>query len=263
MPDKRTHRGAHPDDAALFSTEKLAVLRSAVADLSLLLTRGYADKSALKLVGDRYGLRQRQRTAVMRSSCADANLEARLGRMLGRDALEGRVIGIDGYNVLITLESALAGGLLLRGRDGCLRDLASIHGTYRRVTETALALEHAGRFLEEGGAAGSLWLLDRPVSNSGRLKKLMEDLARENEWPWEVRLVRMRSSRRGPARRPRATARCSTDAGPGSTSRPRSWRPGCRTPGSWIWEGTHDEAPVAIPSFLDNNRKNVPGGRKP
>jgi hypothetical protein len=189
MPDKRTHRGAHPDDAALFSTEKLAVLRSAVADLSLLLTRGYADKSALKLVGDRYGLRQRQRTAVMRSSCADANLEARLGRMLGRDALEGRVIGIDGYNVLITLESALAGGLLLRGRDGCLRDLASIHGTYRRVTETALALEHAGRFLEEGGAAGSLWLLDRPVSNSGRLKKLMEDLARENEWPWEVRLV--------------------------------------------------------------------------
>jgi hypothetical protein len=189
MPDKRTHRGAHPDDGALFGPETLEILRSAVGDLSLLLTRGYAERSALKLVGDRYGLRQRQRNAVLRSSCADGKLEARRARRLDPGALKGRALGIDGYNVLITIESALAGGVLLRGRDGCLRDLASIHGTYRKVDETVPALEHAGRFLEDRGIAGALWLLDRPVSNSGRLKALMEDLAREHRWPWEVRLA--------------------------------------------------------------------------
>ena len=52
MPDKRTHRGAHPRDAALFASEKIDAIRSAGADFSLLLGKGYADKSALKLVGD-------------------------------------------------------------------------------------------------------------------------------------------------------------------------------------------------------------------
>ena len=44
-------------------------------------------------------------------------------------------------NVLITLESALGGGVLLRCRDGCLRDMASLHGTYRIVDETDPALD--------------------------------------------------------------------------------------------------------------------------
>jgi len=34
-----------------------------------------------------------------------------------------------------------------------------------------------------------LWLLDSPVSNSGRLKTLLGQLARDNGWPWEVRLT--------------------------------------------------------------------------
>ena len=37
-----------------------------MSDLSWLLEKGYADRSALKLVGDRYRLRQRQRTADRR-----------------------------------------------------------------------------------------------------------------------------------------------------------------------------------------------------
>ena len=39
MPDKRTHRGPHPADAKLFDATSIANLRSAVADLSLLLTK--------------------------------------------------------------------------------------------------------------------------------------------------------------------------------------------------------------------------------
>ena len=32
-------------------------------------------------------------------------------------------------------------------------------------------------------------MLDKPVSNSGRLKTLIAQLARENNWPWEIRLT--------------------------------------------------------------------------
>jgi len=189
MPDKRTHRGPHPSDAKLFAPEALADLRAALADFSLLLTKGYADKSALKLVGDRFSLTQRQRLAVMRSACSDQQLEVRRGRCVDVDQLTDRPIAIDGYNLLITVEAAMSGGLIFQGRDGCFRDLASIHGTYRKVEETIPAVTLIGAFLKEIAVTQALWLLDSPVSNSGRLKTLIGQLARQNDWNWDIRLT--------------------------------------------------------------------------
>jgi hypothetical protein len=189
VPDTREHRGPHPDDAELFAPALIPRLREAVADFSLLLTKGYAAKSTLKLVGDRFSLTQRQRLAVMRSSCSDQQRQSRLEHCLPIEALAGLPLAIDGYNLLITVEAALSGGLIFRGRDGCFRDLASIHGTYRKVEETIPAVKLIGEFLAEIRVAEALWLLDSPVSNSGRLKTLIGELARANHWPWEVRLA--------------------------------------------------------------------------
>ena len=52
--DSRRHRGPHPEDEHLFSREAVPRLKQAVDDLSWLRTRGYAESSATKLVGDRY-----------------------------------------------------------------------------------------------------------------------------------------------------------------------------------------------------------------
>ncbi len=210
-------------------------LREALADFSMLLTKGYADKSSLKLVGDRFSLTQRQRLALMRAACSDQQLQSRLARQVPVGKLAGRPIAIDGYNLLITIEAALSGGLIFKGRDGCFRDLASIHGTYRKVEETIPAIQLIGDFLAQIGiaqprgedtprgmgfqpmnhrqdadATGNrrqspapakagdtcdtplppvLWLLDSPVSNSGRLKTLLGELARNHGWPWQIRLT--------------------------------------------------------------------------
>jgi len=188
MPDKRSHRGPHPQDEKQFSSAAVADLRSAIADFSLLLTKGYAEKSSLKLVGDRLSLTERQRLAVMRNACSDQQLASRKQREIQIAELAGKPIAIDGYNVLITIEAAISGACVFKGRDGCLRDLASIHGTYRKVTETIPAVQMIGEFLKEVGAVECLWLLDSPVSNSGRLKTLIRELAEKNGWKWEIRL---------------------------------------------------------------------------
>lgn len=188
MPDKRTHRGSHPEDAKLFAAAVISDLRSAIADFSLLLTKGYADKSALKLVGDRFSLTERQRTAIMRSACSEQQLASRRSSEVKVTELGGKPIAIDGYNVLITIEAAMSGACVFKGRDGCFRDLASIHGTYRKVTETIPAVELIGEFLKEHNAGDCLWLLDSPVSNSGRLKTLIGELAQKNRWNWEIKL---------------------------------------------------------------------------
>jgi hypothetical protein len=189
MPDKRTHRGAHPDDAGLFAAEKTDSLRTAMADYSLLLTKGYADKSALKLVGDRFSLTERQRLAIMRSSCTDGQLKSRGKKEFRITELANQPIAVDGYNVLITVEAAISGGAIFKGRDGCLRDIASIHGTYRRVDETIPAFQLIGDFLQQAAVSQILWLLDSPVSNSGRLKTLMAELCEKNGWQWDIQLV--------------------------------------------------------------------------
>lgn len=189
MPDKRSHRGPHPEDALLFSAACVPALRAAVADLSLLQTRSYADKGALKLVGDRYNLTSRQRLAVLRSACSQASRHRRAEHAIGGEACGGERIAVDGYNLLITIESALSGGFLFVGRDGCCRDLASIHGTYRRVEETLPAIELIGAFLIRAGVREVHWYFDAPVSNSGRLKVLLADAAAQRGWDWRIELV--------------------------------------------------------------------------
>jgi hypothetical protein len=173
----------------LFAAERLADLRAAVAELSWLLTRGYASKSALKLVGDRYELTERQRLAVSRAACSDAALARRAARCLRRDEVKNEQLIVDGFNLIITLEAALGGGVLLLCRDGCIRDLSSVHGSYRAVAETERAILLIGDALVTLQPAAVRWLLDKPISNSGRLAERIRELAAERGWPWSVELV--------------------------------------------------------------------------
>lgn len=189
MPDKRAHRGAHPEDGKLFAADQWPRLRTAVAEYSWLLSQGYADKSALTLVGDHHQLHARQRMAVMRCACSDASLEQRRVRLAPAEALRGEALLIDGYNVLTSVEAALAGGTLLLGRDGCIRDIASIHGSFRKVQETPPAVTLIARAVRDLGAEPVTWLLDQPVSNSGRLKTLIEHAGTEMSVAWDVQIV--------------------------------------------------------------------------
>ena len=187
-PDRRRHRGAHPEDARLFEAARLASLRVAVSELSWLLSRGYQTKSALKLVGDRHNLRERQRLAVSRAACPDESCERRRASRVDEREVAGVGLIVDGFNLVITLEAALSGGVLVLGRDGCVRDLSSVHGSYRAVEETERAILLAGEALAALKPASVLWLLDSPVSNSGRLAARVREVASARGWPWEVRV---------------------------------------------------------------------------
>ena len=193
MPDRRKHRGQHPDDWRLFAPEVHGALRTAAKEYAWLLTHGYAPDSTLKLVGDQHGLTARQRQAVRRSTCSDQARQARAAKALALREVRGRAIAIDGYNLLITVESALSGGFIFIGQDGCWRDLSGIHGTYRQVEETVAAIQTIAEFLDPLQISHIDWYLDRPVSNSGRLKALMENVLAANktgaETSWNVELL--------------------------------------------------------------------------
>lgn len=189
MPDRRSHRGPHPEDEQLFARDQLPALRAAVVDLSWLRTRGYGDNAALKLVGNRYRLARRQRDAVARSACSDRALALRRAAECAPRACAGEPFRIDGFNTLITLESALGGAFLFEGRDGCYRDIGGLRGTYRLVAETQPAIQLAGAVLDALGAGPVRWLLDGHVSNTGRLKAALMEAAQANGWSWHVEIT--------------------------------------------------------------------------
>ena len=189
MPDIRKHRGAHPEDRKLFADDQLPAQRTAVRELSWLLSRDYSMKGALKLVGDRHALTDRQRVAVSRASCSDQSKEHRAATNLAVEAMAGEELIIDGFNLIITIEAALSGGVLIHCRDGCIRDLSSVHGSYRPVNETDQALNLIGTAVEDLRPQSVAWLLDRPISNSGKSAKRIRDLATENGWNWTVEVL--------------------------------------------------------------------------
>jgi hypothetical protein len=126
---------------------------------------------------------------VLRSSCGESVAADRLRRRLAVADLRGQRLAVDGFNCLITSEAILSGGLLLRGRDQALRDLSGVHGSYRQVQETGRALRLLGDAIAGAAPVQVCWFLDRPVSNSGRLRGLIEATAASAGWPWLVELA--------------------------------------------------------------------------
>jgi len=184
-----THRGPAPEDGELYEARYLPFLRRALSDLCWLLDHGYAMGSSIELVGNRYELTSRQRMAVTRCACATALLERRRCHQVNPAQLRDHEVWLDGFNVLTGIEVALAGGVILLGRDGCSRDVAGVHARYRRVEETLPALTLIGEWMEAWGVSQACWFLDRPVSNSGRLRRIILDLASVRQWNWAVDLV--------------------------------------------------------------------------
>lgn len=175
-------RAALAEDAELFAGPALDRLRTAAAEAAWLLDRGYPRERALDLVGDRHSLQARQRTALQRGLCTAERADDRQARRWPEERVRGSPLWVDGFNLLITLEVALGGGVVIRGRDGVLRDLAGLRGGYQPVDETDPALGLVDRALAVLQPAHVTWLLDAPVPHSGRLGHLL----RARPWPCPV-----------------------------------------------------------------------------
>lgn len=180
------NRGPQTGDKANFGPDAQEALWSAAEDYGYLQERGYGKVATTKVVGDRYRLNARQRTALQRIAASETEIKRRKQKEVAPAALFDQHLAIDGFNLLITLESALSGGYVFRCRDGAFRDMASISGSYKRVQQTQRAIELVARALQDLRPASVTWYLDRPVSNSGKLAGLIRQIGQSEGIEWEV-----------------------------------------------------------------------------
>ncbi|WP_299272149.1 DUF434 domain-containing protein [uncultured Psychroserpens sp.] len=181
---KTRNRGKNSNDDQLFGSDKIhQKLKDAITDMHYLLSRGYAEKSSLQLVGNKHRLNVRQQQAVQGMSASQEQIERREAHMIPFENIASETISIDGFNLLIILESALSGAYLFKGLDHAYRDLSGVHGTYKRVQQTEKALITVGQLLKNNTV---IWIFDKPVSNSGRLKTILRTLAESHDFNWEI-----------------------------------------------------------------------------
>ncbi|MBG6132039.1 hypothetical protein IWQ47_003219 [Aquimarina sp. EL_43] len=184
------NRGREASDDRLFGELPMQEkLKAAAKDMLYLLSHGYAEKSSVQLVGNRYTLNARQQRALHGMSCSEQQIAIRNKNRVTSKMLKGQTIAIDGFNLLIILESALSGAYIFKGLDGYYRDVSGVHGTYKRVQKTEEALLVIGNTLDKLGVSRVHWYFDAPVSNSGRLKTTLRELAEQHHFSWTIDLV--------------------------------------------------------------------------
>ncbi len=140
-------------------------------------------------MGNHFLLSERQRLALVRSISPDEKLYLRREKECAADELVGKTVYIDGFNTIITLEIALCRSLLLRCMDGTIRDLAGLRGTYRLINETQKSVEIIAGMLEQLKIKKAVFYLDAPVSNSGRLKSLIENIWENHNTKLDVNVI--------------------------------------------------------------------------
>jgi hypothetical protein len=178
------NRGKNSNDDYLFGSELIQQkLKEAIVDIHYLRSRGYAEKSSLQLVGNKHRLNLRQQQAVRGMSASQQQIERRKSHEIRFDHLNTETIIVDGFNLLIILESALSGAYVFKGLDETYRDLSGVHGTYKRVQQTEIALLLVGNLLKSNHV---IWVFDKPVSNSGKLKTMLRETAEQHGFNWDI-----------------------------------------------------------------------------
>ncbi len=168
-------RGVDKEDKRFFKESERKRMLYAQEEIRFLMDRDYPLPPVIKLVSDRYQFSSRQRLALQRASCKTQSEKLRQDKCLPLDHLKDDTIYLDGFNIIITLETALSGGVVVIGQDQCVRDLAGIRGNYRIIDKTIKALEILSNAFIKLDAKQICFYLDGPVSNSGRLKlKILE-----------------------------------------------------------------------------------------
>lgn len=164
------------------------ILFDAYKDLKYLLNRGYRKSVALNFVANHYKLRLEERHLLARCVFSDEDIEIRMKKIKPACFMESRALAVDGFNVLITLESVLEGKAVLC-EDNIVRDLKYQRG-YKQRENTAKTLELLISFISKFSPREVVFFYDAPISGSGKIAKLTEEILRKFNLLGEAKTVK-------------------------------------------------------------------------
>ncbi|NJD77641.1 MAG: DUF434 domain-containing protein [Candidatus Methanoperedens sp.] len=149
-------------------------LKEAAVDIRYLLDRGYRQKSVIGFVCDHYRLDEASRYILTRTILSHAVSQKRRAKFLSCESIRDSNIIIDGYNIIIGMESILEKKAYLCD-DGVIRDTRGVFRSFKISGSAEKAIDLIMLFLKEKNPAYVCFLLDSQISNSGLLAKMLRE----------------------------------------------------------------------------------------
>ncbi len=158
-------------------------LKNASYDLKFLLNRKYNKKAALNLVANKYLLNKDGRNYLIRKVFSDKKSRDKSNKIISIDNITDKTIFIDGYNVLISVETICNQEYdsLIMCDDGVLRDLKAVFGKYKISKTTKNALNNIITILCKYNPECIFFFYDSPVSKSGELARITKSLIEKHK----------------------------------------------------------------------------------
>jgi hypothetical protein len=166
-------------------------LQEAAEDFRYLLNRGYPRKAALELVGNRYQLTSDQRHLLHRGIFSDADSKSRRKSKIPIGKVRNRDLAIDGYNILITIETGLSDRPLILGDDGFIRDISGLSGNFKKTEKTEEAFQLILDIVKRVKPLKTLFLFDSPISMSGELAQEVRSLLKKESLLGDAKAVKV------------------------------------------------------------------------
>ena len=145
----------------------------ALEDYRYLLDRGYNRFSALNFVTDRYLLTKEERNILLRVAYPLKDADIIKKKIVKPRDIFGKKLYVDGYNVIITIESILRGKPVFLCDDGIIRDISLTFSRFKISEHTVKALQIIKEFIGNYKPENTVFILDKPKKWSGKLAELI------------------------------------------------------------------------------------------
>ncbi len=135
--------------------------------------------NAIEITTKRLSLNKREKIALSKLIRPPSESLRNSLKVAPLTCASGRDLGIDGFNVLITVESALQGNPIYVCSDGLVRDLSLAYSSYKPSDKFEEVIRMIGDLLDEIRPKSVTIYLDAPISKSGRMALRIRNILRD------------------------------------------------------------------------------------
>ncbi len=136
-------------------------------DIRSILRWGYPKFSTIRFVADHFQLNLEERHILTRVIMPPDRIVSRINKKVACTDIKDRNLLLDGYNVLLTVDSLLKKEPMWFCDDGYIRDTRYYFSKDKQAEDIEEALEAVLKFLSEAGPKSVVFLLDAQISRSG------------------------------------------------------------------------------------------------
>lgn len=138
-------------------------------DIRSILRWGYPKFATIRFVADHFQLSLEERHILTRVIMPPDRIVSRINKKVECTGIKDRDLLLDGYNVLLSVDSLLKKESMWFCDDGYIRDTRYYFSKAKQAEDIEEALNAVLKFLYETGPKSVIFLLDAQISRSGEL----------------------------------------------------------------------------------------------